>query len=217
MPSATHLRASLFLCSSKSNARGELTALEGRHISSQSPSRLRNGDDGIAERNGREKYFTDEGLLICPRSKSIFFAYLALLIFDCLFPPWQPTPNSFYTPLYHAAPFNNIFMIFQWHKKAPYQVDRQVHAYKNASSFPQLIYAEVTKLHTNNHERFGLSKNMRSDNFKGLKLFCYQKCFPTRLNQPWLFEKFVTKNVSLNCQVFTLINNKRYGGRDLKM
>ena len=39
-PSAAHLTVSLFLCSSKSNARGE--------------SRVRDGDEGVSERNERE-------------------------------------------------------------------------------------------------------------------------------------------------------------------
>ena len=39
----------------ESNARGESRALEGRYISSQSPSRAKDWDEGIAERNGREK------------------------------------------------------------------------------------------------------------------------------------------------------------------
>ena len=53
-PSATHLTVSLYLCSSVSNARGESRALEGRCVSSKSLSRVRDGDEGVAGRNGRE-------------------------------------------------------------------------------------------------------------------------------------------------------------------
>ena len=52
--SAEHLMVSLYLCSSGSNARGELRAREGRRVSSKSPSRVRDGDEGVAGRNGRE-------------------------------------------------------------------------------------------------------------------------------------------------------------------
>ena len=45
---------SLYLCSSGSNARGESKALEGRRVSSNSPSRVRDGDEGVAGRNGGE-------------------------------------------------------------------------------------------------------------------------------------------------------------------
>ena len=50
--SAAHLEVSLILCSSASNARGESRALEGRRVSSKSPSR--DGDEGVAGRKGRE-------------------------------------------------------------------------------------------------------------------------------------------------------------------
>ena len=53
-PSAAHLTVSLYLCSSGSNARGESRAREGRCVSSKSPSRVRDGDEGVAGRNGRE-------------------------------------------------------------------------------------------------------------------------------------------------------------------
>ena len=45
---------SLYLCSSGSNAQGESRALEGRHISSKSPSRVLDGDEEVAGRNERE-------------------------------------------------------------------------------------------------------------------------------------------------------------------
>ena len=41
-------------CSSGGNARGESRALEGRCVSSKSPSRVRDGDEGVAGRNKRE-------------------------------------------------------------------------------------------------------------------------------------------------------------------
>ena len=45
----------LFLLRSGSNARGESRALEGRRVSSKSPSRVRDGDEGVARRNVRER------------------------------------------------------------------------------------------------------------------------------------------------------------------
>ena len=51
MPSAAHLTVSLYLCSSGSNTR--------------------DGDQGVAGRNGTGKYFPDEGSLICPPGKSM--------------------------------------------------------------------------------------------------------------------------------------------------
>ena len=71
MPSAAHLPVSLYLCSSGSNAREESRALEGRSVSSKSPSRVQDGDKGVAKRNEREKCFPDEGSLICPPGKSM--------------------------------------------------------------------------------------------------------------------------------------------------
>ena len=49
-----HMTVSLFLFSFGSNARGESRAREGRRVSSKSPSRVRDRDEGIAGRNGRE-------------------------------------------------------------------------------------------------------------------------------------------------------------------
>ena len=43
----------LFTCSSTSNARGKLRALEGRCASSKSPSRVRDRDEGVAGRSRR--------------------------------------------------------------------------------------------------------------------------------------------------------------------
>ena len=48
-----HLTVPLYLCSSGSNARGESRAREGRRVSSKSPSRVRDGDVGVAEKNRR--------------------------------------------------------------------------------------------------------------------------------------------------------------------
>ena len=62
MPSAAlspaHLMVSLFLCSSGSNAQGESRALEGCLVSSKSPSRVRDRDEGVA-RGTKEKCFPD--------------------------------------------------------------------------------------------------------------------------------------------------------------
>ena len=54
LPSASHLTVSLYLCSSGSNGRGESRTREGRRVSSKSPSRVRDRDEGVAGRNGRE-------------------------------------------------------------------------------------------------------------------------------------------------------------------
>ena len=51
----------LFLLRSGSNARGESRALEGRRVSSKSPSRVRDGDEGVARRNVRERIFHFSG------------------------------------------------------------------------------------------------------------------------------------------------------------
>ena len=49
-----HLTVYLFLSTSGSNARGESRALEGRRVSSKSPSRVQDGDEGVAGRKYRE-------------------------------------------------------------------------------------------------------------------------------------------------------------------
>ena len=54
LPCVPHLTVSLYLCSSGSNARGKVRPLEGCRVSSNSPSRVRDGDEGVAGRNGRE-------------------------------------------------------------------------------------------------------------------------------------------------------------------
>ena len=74
------------LCSSGSFIKSELTAPEGRHISSKIFSKVRvavEGDDG---RYGRKRYFLDEGSLIIPQIND-FFTCLVPLIFDSLCPP----------------------------------------------------------------------------------------------------------------------------------
>ena len=53
------------------NAHGKSLALEGRRVCSKSPSRVRDGDERVAGRNGREKYFPDKESLICPPGKSM--------------------------------------------------------------------------------------------------------------------------------------------------
>ena len=85
-PSAAHLSASMSLCSSRRNARGELRALEGRRVSSKSPPRLRKGNEWFAERNTKEKCVSQEVLLIFAlRANQWFFTYLGPLIFDWIF------------------------------------------------------------------------------------------------------------------------------------
>ena len=49
----------LFLCSCGSNA----------CVSSKNPSKVQDGDEGVAGREGREKYFLDKGSFICPPGK----------------------------------------------------------------------------------------------------------------------------------------------------
>ena len=51
LPCVPHLTVSLYLCSSGSNARGESRAQEGRRVSSKSPSRVRDRDEGVAGMN----------------------------------------------------------------------------------------------------------------------------------------------------------------------
>ena len=43
-----------------------LRALEGHYVSSKGPLRFCKGDEGVACRKRREKYFPKEGSLICP-------------------------------------------------------------------------------------------------------------------------------------------------------
>ena len=53
-PSVPYLTVSLYLCSSVSNARGKSRAREGCRVSSKSPLRVRDRDEGVAGRNRRE-------------------------------------------------------------------------------------------------------------------------------------------------------------------
>ena len=45
VPSSTHLTVSLYLCSSRTNPRGELRAIKGHCVSSESPSRVHDQDE----------------------------------------------------------------------------------------------------------------------------------------------------------------------------
>ena len=75
----------LFLLRSGSKARGESRALEGHHVSSKSPSRVRDRDKGVAGRNGRELCLPEEGSLICLPGKLCDIFYLSCpLIFGCM-------------------------------------------------------------------------------------------------------------------------------------
>ena len=51
----------------------EARALEGRRVSSKSPSRFRDGDEEVAGRNGRNWFSPDEGSLIFLEGKSMIF------------------------------------------------------------------------------------------------------------------------------------------------
>ena len=60
---------SLYLCSSAINAQGESMALDGRRVSSKSPTRVRDGDEGVAGRNGGEK--PDQGIFHAKRKQKL--------------------------------------------------------------------------------------------------------------------------------------------------
>ena len=62
-PSAAHLTVSLYLCSSRSNARGESRALQGHCDSSKNQSRVRDREEGVTGRNGREIVFPRWGVI----------------------------------------------------------------------------------------------------------------------------------------------------------
>ena len=74
-PSAPHLTVSLYLCSSGSNVRGELRALEGRHVSSKKPFKGPRRRQGSWWEERKRIVFPDEGSLICPPGKSMIFFY----------------------------------------------------------------------------------------------------------------------------------------------
>ena len=71
-PTAAHLTVSPFLCSSGSNAQGK-GPWKGFVSVQKSPSRVQDRDEGVAGRKGKEKYFLNEGSLICPPGKSTIF------------------------------------------------------------------------------------------------------------------------------------------------
>ena len=74
LPSAPYLTVSFFSSVvSDATYASRLRALEGHCVSSKSPSRVRDGYEGVAGRNGRELCFPDEGSLICPPGKSMSF------------------------------------------------------------------------------------------------------------------------------------------------
>ena len=56
-----------------------------------SPSRVRNGDEGVAGRNRRKLCVRDNGSLICPPGISMIFTPPP--IFDCLSLPWMKLPE----------------------------------------------------------------------------------------------------------------------------
>ena len=66
------LCATLYLFSSGSNARGESGANEGRRVSSKSPSRVQDGDEGVAGRNERGQCFPNKGNIDLPSRQMIF-------------------------------------------------------------------------------------------------------------------------------------------------
>ena len=67
VPRLPRLMVSLLLCSSGSNARHEVSRglLKGI-VSAQKALQARDGEKGVAGRNGREEYFPDEGLIDLP-------------------------------------------------------------------------------------------------------------------------------------------------------
>ena len=68
-------------CISGSNAQGESRALEGRRVSSISPSRVRDGDEGVAGRNYGKYSLLARGHWFANDFLSGF------LVFNCLRPP----------------------------------------------------------------------------------------------------------------------------------
>ena len=86
-----HLTMSLILCSSGSTR--ESRYLKGRRLSSKSPSRVRDGDEGVAGRNRREKYVPNEGSLIFLTTPSPPFCDTSLQTFH---PPSLPNLNIFF-------------------------------------------------------------------------------------------------------------------------
>ena len=71
-----HLTVSLYLFSSGTNAQGKSRALEGRRVSSKSPSRVRDGDKGVPGRNGRDQYFPRQEVIDLPSRQINDFDFL---------------------------------------------------------------------------------------------------------------------------------------------
>ena len=78
-------------------------ALEGRCVSSKSLSRVQGGDKGVAGRKGREKYFPDEGSLICPPGKAMIFHKkdTKKWVSDSTWPPWYVLYDMLATSLFY--------------------------------------------------------------------------------------------------------------------
>ena len=82
----------LYLCSSRSNARGEVRALEGLRVSTKSPSRMRDRGEGVVERNYREKCRIENNVINLPLRQISAFFYLSALpqyLIACEAPDWQ--------------------------------------------------------------------------------------------------------------------------------
>ena len=75
-----YLHLTVYHCSFGSNELGESRAPKGLCVRSKSPSRVRDGDEGIHGRNGGEKYFLkEEALITCDfhESETLPLAYLS--------------------------------------------------------------------------------------------------------------------------------------------
>ena len=59
-------------------------ALEGRRVSSKSPFKVRERDEGVVGRNYRDKCFPTRGQFAL-KANQLFLSYLASLIFDPAF------------------------------------------------------------------------------------------------------------------------------------
>ena len=84
-PSSPHLTVSFFLCSSEATYTSRLWALEGHHVSSKNPSRVRDLDWGIAVGTKDNSVSPSRG------PKSDF-----LPLFECLAPPLLGFHQVFY-------------------------------------------------------------------------------------------------------------------------
>ena len=82
-PSATQLTVSLYLCSSGSNARGKLSALEGRRVSSKSPSKFRDRHKRVAGRKRQKSKQKIELLIAIPANiQGLTRSEIEQLLFD---------------------------------------------------------------------------------------------------------------------------------------